>query len=398
MDWMAVSTRSGTGMPGGLHHPLPVETPGLPDGLEGDEAHDLRARDDDPPLPSLLPGGFQDLMGRRDPEVGEVHADLGTIVLVDDPADGFHVIEESVGEDMARWALGVDLQCLVPGAEIPTVLVPVVLLQLLEGTAHEIAGSAGVAPVPGEVHHIALVVEGGGVPGPLPAPPLSQDIGDFVGVPAVGGVEVDVVGDQEFPGSHGRRTRTGVEDRRAEVRGPLRVAELLLQPLVFSGPDLGQIPAFGPGGGVLVEIDGNAELFADPGPDPAGHLGALFHGDAGHGDEGHHVGGSHAGVLPFVPGHVDDLGRPLHRLECRFLYRRRGAHEGDDRAIGLLTRVHVQEAYVGHGPDGVGHLLDDARIPALGDIGNALDDGVHACRPPIRRSARRYRGRYRPPI
>ena len=88
------------------------------------------------------------------------------------------------------------------------------------------------------------------------------------------------------------------------------------------------------------------------------------------------------GCSPCVAGHVDDLGRPLHGLKGRLLHRFGGAYEGDDRPVGLLPGIHVQEADVGHRLDGVGDLLDDGGVPALRDIRNAFDDGVHACRPP----------------
>ena len=151
----------------------PVVPAGLADGFEGDEPHDFRAGDADAPLPGLLPGRLQDLVGRGHPEIGEVHADLGPVVLVDDPADGLDVLERSIGEDVAGGIFGIDLQILVPGPEVPAVDLPVVGLQLLEGTAHEVTGAAGVGSVLREIHHLALVVEGFGVPrsssnGPAP--------------------------------------------------------------------------------------------------------------------------------------------------------------------------------------------------------------------------------------
>jgi hypothetical protein len=109
-------------------------------------------------------------------------------------------------------------------------------------------------------------------------------------------------------------------------------------------------------------------------------LRCFFHRNIGDGDERADVGGTHAGVLALVLAHVyhlrcffdGQISRLNHGLRC--------AHEGDDRAVGGLAGVNVQEADALHAFDFVGDELDDAHVPAFGEIGDAFDElGIHDC-------------------
>src|SRR5439155_27029025 len=68
-------------------------------------------------------------------------------------------------------------------------------------------------------------------------------------------LEIDVVGDQERPSPDRDRARRGMQAPRSEVRLSSGLADRLLQPLVLSASDVGELDPVGPGGSLRVQVD-----------------------------------------------------------------------------------------------------------------------------------------------
>jgi hypothetical protein len=180
------------------------------------------------------------------------------------------------------------------------------------------------------------------VPSSLPAAALPKLVGDLRRVAAVRSVEVDVVGDQELAGAHGRRPGGRIELGRAVVGDPRGVGQLRFQALVLASAHAGEVAALGPGGRLLVEINRDAQLLPDAPTDLTGDRGALLHRHSRDGDKGDDVGGTETRMRAVVLPHIDKLGGTLHRPERRLADRLGRADEGDDGAVRVGARVHVQ--------------------------------------------------------
>jgi hypothetical protein len=155
---------------------------------------------------------------------------------------------------------------------------------------------------------------------------LADVEGDLVREVAVAGVEIDVVGDQELPRADHYRAGARQEGRRPVVGRPLGLLQLLGPRLVLADADVGEGPARRARGGVLVEIDRDAELITDAFAQPMRERGAIFHRDARDRHERDHVGRALARVGAGVAGHVDTLGGAADQPEggsCRPRGRRR---------------------------------------------------------------------------
>ena len=352
-----------------------VELAGLVEGLEGHEAHDLAARHHEPAVGGHLAGDLQDRVGGGDLVVGEVDGELGALVGVHVPADGLALGEEAglVGL-LADHALGrVDVVELQQVAQLVAVGLLAVRLQGLEGGGVMAAVPAGEAPF-GVLQLLAAAVEGAGLAAPGHAALLPELEGDVRGVGLVPGVQGDVVGDEELARTGDQGAEGGHVARRAEVRRPLGILELLLEALVLPLADHRQVAPLRAAGGVLVQVDGNAQLLAHALAQAPRQLRAVLQGHALHRDEGTHIAGAHAGVRPGVAAHVDHLGGLLHRPEGRLHHAVRIAHEGHHRAVRVRARIHVQQLHPGHRLHGVRDDLDLGHIPAFGKVGHALHD------------------------
>ena len=148
--------------------------------------------------------------------------------------------------------------------------------------------------------------------------------------------------------------------------------DALLQGFVLTLAAVGQVAAFGLERGVLVAIDGDVQLLADPFGQLAGILHSLFHRDVGDGHERAHVGGAEARVVAVVVTHVNQLlalGDELHGGIDHIVGL---AHKGDDRVVGGGTGVHVQQRHAFCLTDDIGHLVDDVLVSAFTKIRNTF--------------------------
>ena len=218
-----------------------------------------------------------------------------------------------------------------------------------------------------------------------PAAGMAYRPGDGFGDLQIGGAQVDVVGD-EGPAGSDHRGPGPAQAAGAEVRRPVGVRfDLGLEALVLATADVGQIAAVLTRGGLLVEVDGDAQLPTDPLPHPTGHGHALLHGHAAEGDEGHHVGRADAGMLALVLRHINELRRLRHASEGGFFHRCGRPHEGDHRAVVIGVYLYVQHPHPAHGRDGLDHLVNDLPTLPLAEIGYTLNELSHPFLPPCPR-------------
>ncbi len=92
----------------------------------------LRTGDDHAALARLLPGRLQHFVWRTHYVVGEVHTDLGPLVVIDHPADRLHLLKTPVRKHRPAGGRGIDAQVLVPLPQIAAVLFTIVVGQLVE--------------------------------------------------------------------------------------------------------------------------------------------------------------------------------------------------------------------------------------------------------------------------
>ena len=93
---------------------------------------------------------------------------------------------------------------------------------------------------------------------------------DILGDLQVGGLEIDVVGDQRDAGTDGGRAGAGVDRGRTLVRDPVGIADVAEQVLVATAPNLLQLAALRSTGGLAVVVDGDLQLFPEPRPERMG--------------------------------------------------------------------------------------------------------------------------------
>ena len=207
---------------------------------------------------------------------------------------------------------------------------------------------------------------------------LADDLGDGGGDGDIGGVQVDIEGNQGHPAAHSHGTGGGMDGTAAEIRLPLRQQDLLGHALELALADGSQVHTVGSGSGILVQEHGHACLF----PDPLGNLLAQFHALLGghflHGNEGAHVHGTHSGMLAHMLGQVDQLHGLLSQLHSGLGNALRAAQEGDDGAVMVGVGAVVQQGDTGGGADLIQDCLHNFHISAFRDIGNTFNNLSHS--------------------
>ena len=80
----------------------------------------------------------------------------------------------------------------------------------------------------------------------------------------VGGIEIDVVGDQEFACAHGTSSGRGMQAGPAQIRTSRGFfSNRVAKTFKLTTPNIFEVGAIGPGGGRFVEVNGDAEAPPD---------------------------------------------------------------------------------------------------------------------------------------
>ena len=163
----------------------------------------------------------------------------------------------------------------------------------------------------------------------------------------------------------------------AVVGLPLFGAEAGREALVFACATVGQVAAFGQFGGIFVAVDGYLELVADALSKAMCILDGLLHRDVADGDEGAHVGGTLARMGAVMLAHIYQFGGFLDHAIGGLASLLGLTDEGDDRAVGGLARIDVQQFHAFNFFDLGGDLVYDVHIAPFADIGHAFDKLFH---------------------
>ena len=75
--------------------------------------------------------------------------------------------------------------------------------------------------------------------------------------------------------------------------------------------------------------------------------------------------------------HPFDAGVDLHALEGGFEDGLGFAHKGYHRAVGGLTRIHVQKFYTLDGRNGCRNTINDRAVAALAEVGHTFNNSFH---------------------
>ena len=197
--------------------------------------------------------------------VHEVDRHLGAPVLGDDPADGAALLEEPALLDLlALERLGVETGLLQLRVKVAPQLA-VALGQGVEGVVHRVVVGArklarGRAVLEDLAAHVARRAEGRAACDAVALAEVEREVGRVLLVPRV---EVQVVRDEELAGADRDHAGLGEERRGPEVRLPLGLAELVRQGLVLAPAHVGERAPLGAAGGLVVEVDGDAQLVPD---------------------------------------------------------------------------------------------------------------------------------------
>ena len=267
-------------------------------------------------------------MERRNGNIGDIHRNLGDLVLVDEPADRLGSLQ--------RTGLHDGLAVLV-----------------LQGFAY---GRIAFAYRTALFAHVER---------------------DGVGATRRSGVQVVVHGDQEVACTYGGGTRACyalVEGTVAEIGSFAFVIHLLGQRLVLTGTAYGQVAALRRKGSRLVAIGRHMQLVGDALGQLTGQLGALLERNTRDRDERTYVRGTHTGMRSLMITHIDNLGSFLDALESRFQHGFGFSDEGNHRTVGRFTRIDVEQLDSVNRLDCGSNLLNNSLVTALAKVGHAFNN------------------------
>src|SRR6185312_2355651 len=164
----------------------------------------------------------------------------------------------------------------------------------------------------------------------------------------VGGIEVDVVGDEELAGADhggaGGGVKPAVRKREAEVGSAVRVdLDLFPHALELTLANVFQAAALGAACGRLIEVDGDLIATPDLGSGPLRQADTVLQRGTFEGDKGNYVGGAEAGMSALVAAQVNALGGEADGAHGGFRHRLRLAGNGDDGAIVVVIHLAVEQ-------------------------------------------------------
>ena len=206
----------------------------------------------------------------------------------------------------------------------------------------------------------------------------ANGFGNFVGDGDIRGIQVDVVGDEEFARADDGGARGGMELGIADVGATVRIAlQVFAQAFELPATNVFKIYAIGAGGRGFVEKYRDAVAFPDFVADSPGERDAIVERHSFDGNEGHHVGGSHARVSALMRSEIDERGSFGDTAQRRFGNGIGIAGEGHDAAVVVAVHFAVEDIHAGHAAHGGDDGVHFRGIAAFGKIGNALDQSGH---------------------
>ena len=169
----------------------------------------------------------------------------------------------------------------------------------------------------------------------------------------------------------------GTQTGGAEIRLAFRlIFDLGLKRFVLPAANILQVDPLGACRSLLVEIDRDIQLAADPLTQPAGHGHTFRHLNPGQRDEGYHVGGTQARVGAGMLVEVDQFSGFAYAEEGGLLHGSGWAGKGYHGAIVVIVGGLVQQGDLRHTGDGGDDGFNDFRTAGFGKVGDAFDKGI----------------------
>ena len=201
---------------------------------------------------------------------------------------------------------------------------------------------------------------------------LAHCLGDLLGDFDVGGVQKNVVSDEELARAHHGRASGGVHRGFAKIGQAIRIGgNLGADAFELAAADVLQILAFGASGGGFIEINRNLVALPNLLADMAGDGDAILESDAFNRNKWHHVRSAHAGMCPLVLGQINQLASAPDATNSCLSDCIAIAYQSDDAAIVIGIHLPVEQV------DAINlHRFDDGinlgLIAAFGKVGDAL--------------------------
>src|ERR1700691_3671324 len=201
----------------------------------------------------------------------------------------------------------------------------------------------------------------------------ADGLGDTLRDFDIGGVQVDVVRDQEFARASDGGAGGGMQFGVAEIGEAIGIgAHLVAQAFELAAADVFQIDAVGAAGGGFIEIHGHLQAFPQTHAEFVRQAHAIFERDTFHWHERHHIDGADAGVDAFVCTEVDEADGSLDSAVGGFDYGCGWTGEGDDGAVVIGVHLAVQDGDAAHGSDGFDDGVYFGRVATFGEVGDTL--------------------------
>ena len=142
-------------------------------------------------------------------------------------------------------------------------------------------------------------------------------------------------------------------------------------------PDVRQVDAVGSRGGCLIQIDGDAQLLADPAAELLRQHHAFGHLHIAERHERHDIGRADARMRPAMLLKIDVRGRGLDRVEHRRHHRLGRRDQGEHRAVVIFIALDIQQLHVGVRAQCVSNRFEHFGAPPLAKVGDTLDEPLH---------------------
>ncbi len=170
---------------------------------------------------------------------------------------------------------------------------------------------------------------------------IAHATSDFFSDADIGGIQVNVVGNQRLPRSnHHRAGRT--HDFWPKIGFTVGVSgDGFFDSLKFTPADILQINSVRSCCSFFIKVNRDIQVVCHPFAQTPGDFNALLHGGIRDRNKGHHIGSPQAGVFALVVVEVNQLSRPGNALISGFFHAFRVSDKGQNRAIVIQIGVAV---------------------------------------------------------
>ena len=213
---------------------------------------------------------------------------------------------------------------------------------------------------------------------PQPARRKPDRFRDFVRDADIGGIEIHVVGNQEFPCAHHGYPGRGVQLRFANIRLTVVVLfKLFAQPFELPAPHVFKIYALRPCRRRFVKKYRYPVTLPDFVAHQPRQRHAILDGHTIDGNKRQHVRRAHAWMRTFVFRQVDQLHGLAGAQKRRFRHRVWFARQRDHRAVMVGVHLSIQHVHTRHAAHRRHDGINLRGVAPFGKIWHALNQSFH---------------------